>query len=300
MVSSRVKFELTPRTRVRRAAAAILEQAVGDCFACLPAALAGEVEAGIHEMRVRAKKLRERMRLFRPAYHRLDFNAGLELIEQLNDRLGSVRDDDVFLIRLADLGSVAPDLVPALQAVAETSRSEHQQTLTTLLQQLAAETFEARLRKLIDEGRHTARHPVAGMTCRRFARTEISSRLGRVLCRMARVEDEEDTEGLHAVRVVNKHLRYAMEPFLGIFGKKLQQAFRRVVELHGVLGDLHDFDVLLVRLSKQAQKLGRSAEVEPLLSRVRELRRSEYERFLPYFNADGEATFARLISDALD
>ena len=105
-----------PRTRVRRAAMLLLLESAESTFSCLPAARAGEAETGIHDMRVAAKRLRERMVLFQPVYKRRDYHGALDPIDALNDVLGVVRDSDVLTDHLGQLagGEVAEFLVSAL------------------------------------------------------------------------------------------------------------------------------------------------------------------------------------------
>ena len=66
------------KTRVRRAARQFLLERFESMWDCLPAALAGDAEAGIHQMRVESKRLREAMRLFGKAYRTAEFERLLQ------------------------------------------------------------------------------------------------------------------------------------------------------------------------------------------------------------------------------
>ena len=284
MASAKKAESIKPGTPVRRGAKLLLTSAVATTFECLPAALAGEVETGIHDMRVAAKRLREQMRLFAPVYHRHEFIAAMERVDALNDTLGVVRDADVLLEHLALCGQAS--LVDAVGEAIAAERAASQQKLTAVLAGLKAEKFSPWLQQLIDVGRHDQHHAVAGQTCKRFARAEIGERVNKVAHRLATVTDEHDADGLHRVRVANKHLRYAIEPFIGLFDKRLAQAFRPVAELHGLLGDLHDLDVLAARLTKYATRVGRQTEADSLTAHLVPQRAERYLKLRPFL--DGE------------
>ncbi|NUP99301.1 MAG: CHAD domain-containing protein [Armatimonadetes bacterium] len=298
-MARRQRYEhLEPGTRVRKAARLVLTVATRTTFACLEPALRGEVEAGIHDMRVNAKQLREGMRLFRPVYRRESIAPALAEVDALNDHLGLVRDADVLLEHLAEL-SEQTGLTADLQAVVASGRAQHQAALNRVLEQLAGEEFEQRLLTAIADERFGRHHAVAGQACRRFARSAISRRLNRVINRMEAVKGEDDGPGLHRVRVANKQLRYAIEPFLTVFDRRLTTAYHRVAELHSTLGDLHDLDVLAETLTQFAGS-AREQEAAPLLEEVEETRRREYGRAFTFFGEESDTTFVRLVADAID
>ncbi len=299
MGQAREETEIRARTRVRRAAVVLLGESIGGTFACFDAARAGEVEAGIHDMRVAAKRLRERMRLFQPVYRRREFQAALGRIDELNDVLGAVRDTDVLGEQLGVLAGSSP-VVDALCAPLWSDRQGHQARLNAFLDALAGDSFAGGLQLLVREARHSAKHAVASQTCRRFARIEIGVRLSKAQRRVSEVSGEEDATGLHRLRVANKHLRYAMEPFLPIFGKGLQTAHKRVCELHSVLGDLHDWDVLSARLAKWARKAAEPGQLEPLQQATVEQRARCYQQVAALLGEGGQPICYRQIAEAID
>lgn len=299
MGQAREEAEIRARTRVRRAAVVLLGESVGGTFACFDAARAGEVEAGIHDMRVAAKRLRERMRLFQPVYRRREFQAALARIDELNDVLGAVRDTDVLGEQLGVLAGTSP-IVDTLCGPLWSDRQGQQARLNAFLDALASEDFATGLQTLVREARHSAKHAVASQTCRRFARIEIGVRLSKAQMRVSEVAGEEDATGLHRLRVANKHLRYAMEPFLPIFGKGLQTAHKRVCELHGVLGDLHDWDVLSARLGKWARKAADPAELDLLRQATVPQRAHCYVQVAALLGEGGQPMCYRQIAEAID
>lgn len=290
---------IKPRMRVRKAARLILSRTAEETFACLDAARAGEVEAGIHDMRVAGKQLREGMRLFTDVYRAAQFKQMLARIDTLNDDLGQVRDHDVLLEHL-ELFSEPTSFLNDLRQVIRAEREAEQERLNVELDALREESFPEKLAAVIDDERHGRGHDVAGQRCKEFARRAISFRLAKVIRRFAAVGGEDDAAGLHRVRVGNKHLRYAIEPFLRVFDRRLKTAYRRVVELHSALGDIHDLDVLTDRLRRFAAERENEAEADELLAEVERHRAREYGRVTAFIDGEGDVTFVRLIADAVD
>ncbi len=289
------------RTRVRKAARLFLLERFESLVACVPAALAGDPEAGIHAMRVEAKRLREALRLFRRAYRRDSFDHLLAEIETLNDRLGAVRDADVLDAHLADLPGVAEteELTP-LRAELASQRERDLTTFHTALGELAASDFEARFRDLIINGRHRIDHKVAGRKLSWFAPREVGRRLRRVLKRIRAVSGEFDVHGLHEVRIANKQLRYAMETFASIYDRRFQRALDAVVELHSRLGDVHDLDVLIERLDQWTAEHGPTEDLTAQLEALRTRRAKAYARAERWLTREGARSFGHTVMDTLD
>jgi len=85
---------LAPDQALSHAAAAILAVKLPEVLNYEGPARAGDVD-GIHDMRVAAKRLREAVRVLRPALPGNARKTLLKQVERLNDSLGQVRDRDV-------------------------------------------------------------------------------------------------------------------------------------------------------------------------------------------------------------
>lgn len=289
------------RTRVRRAAKRFLIERFETMWACLPAALAGDAEAGIHEMRVEAKRLREAMRLFARVYRAADFGQLLAEVDRLNDRLGLVRDADVLSEEITRFDKKAANAtLSALRASLGEGRGSDQAALIAYLNELVASGFERTFRRLARAGRHGSDHPVAGQRLGRFAPLEVGRRLRRVLKRLRAVQGETDAAGLHKVRIANKHLRYAMETFSGIYDRRFDSALARVAELHKALGDVHDLDVLSDRITAYAQTHDALTEVTSELEAIAQRRSRLFGRLESYLSSPGIAAFGRAVMDTLE
>ena len=59
-----------------------------------------------------------------------------------------------------------------------------------------------------------------------------------------------DPEALHDMRIAAKRLRYVLEPTQHLFGPYVGTAVRRTKELQDLLGELHDCDDMLPRVTR--------------------------------------------------
>jgi CHAD domain-containing protein len=83
----------------------------------------------------------------------------------------------------------------------------------------------------------------------------------------------------HDMRIAAKRLRYILEIFGRCFGEQAEAARRAAKSLQGVLGELHDCDVLLPRAAG-------IPSLEALLRRRRELL---FQRFRDLWHAESDA-----------
>ena len=67
----------------------------------------------------------------------------------------------------------------------------------------------------------------------------------------AAILDEEggDAEAFHALRIAGKKLRYTIELFAPVLGEEAEELLTALKRLQGLLGELHDRDVLVDLLS---------------------------------------------------
>ena len=226
-------------------AASVLRPRVHAVFACEAATRAGDPDAGIHDMRVAAKRLREALRLFAPAFRKKDAKRHLRWVGEINAALGEVRDVDVLEKRLtkraAKLGAPAglDDLLARLARRRDGGRSWLVFLLDRVQERMLAAKLEATLVRVAAE--RTADEP----TLERFAVDAILTRLAKVRRRWERVRLDGREESFHRVRIANKHLRYAIEPFVDFLPPAVKDAGRVARRFHDALGDLHDEDVFL-------------------------------------------------------
>jgi CHAD domain-containing protein len=81
--------------------------------------------------------------------------------------------------------------------------------------------------------------------------------------------DPGASEAQHDMRIAAKRLRYVLEVTGSCFGKPADAARRRARELQGLLGEIHDCDVMLPRVQAQIEAL-RADDARAVLLRAGE------------------------------
>jgi len=238
---------LLRRTPIARASSKVLRATLLDLLEKIPEARSGASQKGIHDLRVAVKRFREAFRLFRPVLRKKTFRRHRDWIEDLNDALGEVRDRDVALIELRKLtaGRAEPGSVGGLLARLEAERIGAAGALAAMLDRLQLEGGPAQLSAQIELLEQQA---APGGSTHEFARERVRERLLDVRARWAAARREATPESLHRVRIGNKRLRYAIEPFSRMLGKEVRRLYRSASRFHDVLGDLHDADSMAVLL----------------------------------------------------
>jgi len=238
---------LLRRMPIARAASKLLRAILLDLLEKIPDARSGS-KKGIHDLRVAVKRFREAFRLFRPVLRKKTFRRHRDWIEDLNDALGEVRDRDVALARLHKLTeglAGPPRSVAELIERLESERLGALDALAAMLERLQLEGVTAQLAARFEsiEGR-----PASARTTHEFARERMRERLLDVRARWAAARRGATPESLHRVRIGNKRLRYAIEPFSRMLGKEVRRLYRSASRFHDALGDLHDADSMAVML----------------------------------------------------
>lgn len=239
---------LLRRTPISRTSSKVLRATLLDLLEKVPEARGVDSEKGIHDLRVAVKRFREAFRLFRPVLRKKTFRRHRDWIEDLNDALGEVRDRDVALIELrkltAGLGE-PPASVGGLLARLEAERIGAAGALAAMLDRLQLEGVPAQLAAQIEL---LEQQTAPGGSTHEFARERVRERLLDVRARWAAARREATPESLHRVRIGNKRLRYAIEPFSRMLGKEVRRLYRSASRFHDALGDLHDADSMAVML----------------------------------------------------
>jgi CHAD domain-containing protein len=271
---------LLRRMPIARAASKLLRAILLDLLEKIPDARSGS-KKGIHDLRVAVKRFREAFRLFRPVLRKKIFRRHRDWIEDLNDALGEVRDRDVALARLRKLTeglAEPPRSVAELIERLESERLGALDALAAMLERLQLEGVTAQLASRIEsmEGQ-----PASARTTHEFARERVRERLLDVRARWTAARRGATPESLHRVRIGNKRLRYAIEPFSRMLGKEVRRLYRSASRFHDALGDLHDADSMAVMLetamagaSKPERRAWESLSVKVIRARRVALRRA--------------------------
>lgn len=239
---------VTAHTPVSRAIRLILLPRVRKLLTYQEAVRGNDVE-GVHQMRVATKRLREASRLFRRAVGRKRLARHIAALESLNDALGAVRELDVLAMRVDALTRLDPSLTEPLapfrrsvERRSDAARAHLSQLLSECLPVLYP-SFRHLVRRSSLRSQRTRRMPFA-----RYGQAIVRRRLLGALALEIPARNPEAVTEFHAMRIAVKKLKYALELFLSVLGKPAQKAYGPVSELQEVMGEVHDWDVLIHEL----------------------------------------------------
>lgn len=207
------------------------------------AARAGKV-SGVHDMRVAAKRMREAVRMLRPAFSREARRKLLPTVEELNDALGEVRDRDVLRQAFKRMQQHDPrlaDLQAVRRRLAKERRSHHARLLS-VLDGLEQSGFARKYARLMTELERQEPTP-GGAVVAQFAAEAIGSRLQDVTDNLHAITGRYQSERFHRQRIRVKRLKYALEPFLPLLPPEADELYALVSDLQELMGLIHDVDV---------------------------------------------------------
>jgi CHAD domain-containing protein len=127
------------------------------------------------------------------------------------------------------------------------------------------------------------------------ARRIIAVRVGELYSLAPAALDEHNPTALHELRIAAKRLRYVLEIVGFCLDESAAEATRRVRKLQTVIGEIHDYDVMLARIehTRGTKRKG----TRRLTSRLSERRAASFARFATLWAAiDAEGLQARLLN----
>jgi CHAD domain-containing protein len=236
---------VTPDTPVGQAMSAVLIPKAQAVLSYEAKVRAGDVD-GLHDMRVATKRLREAARLFRPAFGRRRLDRHLEHLERLNDALGVGRELDVLGLQLQDLGGRRDGLAAGLQPLVEKLATERRDKDGSLAATLNATLpfLSADFDRLVHD-RTEAHALVWEMPLVKLGREAVASRAKKAFALEKEACEPTKLCEFHRMRIAVKKLKYALEVFLDLFGKRVREAYEPIADLQEVMGLVHDCDVLV-------------------------------------------------------
>ena len=259
-------------------AAAAFRAVALDCIAHYQAnehgALHSDAPEFIHQMRVALRRLRSALRVFAPALPTAAAGTLATHLRALAGELGELRDRDVLQTELlAPVIASAPDV--ALLDLERTLRSaraaRRDRVLAALQDGRQARLMIALLSLLQQPGSDLA------PSLRKLARKRLASAHRRMI-RAAHRARGGDIETLHALRIVVKRLRYAIEFFLPLLdAERARQALDTLSEAQESLGFLNDLSQAGPRLLAAA---GNSETLLSAVSRIAAHHMPRYRRVI--------------------
>ena len=239
-----------PATRAIQAA---LASGAARLVANDPGTRLGDVEA-LHQMRVGARRMRSDLRTFRPLLDRAWSDGLSEELRWIGSLLGTVRDADVQLGRLAAL---AGDLEPALEPLAARFRGRREEGQAQLRGGLGSERYVHLLDRLVDAVRDPLVTPRAQDRAADVLPRLVKRAWRRLEREAAALSDAPTNEQYHAVRIKAKRLRYAAEavaPALSKAGEPTARLGAAATALQDLLGVMHDDVVMQQELGDALQE----------------------------------------------
>lgn len=212
----------------------------------------------VHQTRVACRRLRAALRVFRNDIGKRTTRRWRKVFRKLGRVFGAARDLDVEIASmLGQMGQVREENI--LHGLAfwlahlEEQRHRKQPELIRAIRKFRRKAailemgqwIKRQSREMVAAGSSQGGLPVS---ITKQHRKLLSERLADLLRTAQSLEDPQDIEGHHAMRIAAKKLRYSMEalaPCLGVIGEVTIEALR---SLQSHLGEIHDYDVWVERI----------------------------------------------------
>ncbi len=233
---------------LRRSFAALLEHE--------PGTRVGDDPEALHQMRVATRRLRATLALFADVLP-VRIVAYRGTIGWLADALGSVRDLDVQLARLegwrTEMTSRDADALETLVALLRRRRLVARRTLLRVLDCPRYDRFVARFATLLRTARPRGD---ARLSIVATAPALIRKRMRRMREAADAITESSPPPAYHAVRILCKKLRYALEAHADVYGTPLARVVDAVAKLQKLLGRHQDSEVAVAQLRALSERRG--------------------------------------------
>jgi CHAD domain-containing protein len=216
-----------------------------------PAARLGADPEAIHQARVATRRLRSDLKTLEPLLDPASATWMRDELAWAGDLLGSVRDTDVLIDWIEELGSTRGLEPTAVSAIVKELEDDRRRYHAELVDGLGSRRYVGLVDVLINAG---AAPPLADeVDAERRARRPLRKlvrktwrRVGRAVARL----DEDPSDGdLHEIRKRAKRARYAAELAAGALHEEAGPLAKRLADVQDVLGELQDAVVAEERLT---------------------------------------------------
>lgn len=208
---------------------------------------------GVHDMRVLSRRLRSAISDFKPYLEKS--NLPRLKLRAIARSLGAVRDEDVTLLALAELKTIAveqvADGIELFEQERCRKRDEARAKLKNVISRTAIKDFRKEFLSSIGAKATAAASNSPGDHSLSFGHLGvqvINRRLKELNASSRYIYFPFEVKEIHNLRILAKRLRYAIELFAVCWGKEAEEMAKEISLLQDSLGALHDCDVWIERL----------------------------------------------------
>jgi CHAD domain-containing protein len=207
------------------------------------AAAVGGKDTGVHQARVASRRLREALPVLSRGLQHSKSGKAQRKLRRLTQALGTVRELDVTLHLIDEVGEWPAVPGPALAQVRAQVIEERERRRAVMLERLEHVDVDKLGRRL-----HAVRQALIAPPTQHNWRGVLALRIARRARRLEKAIDEAGQiyapEGLHRVRIAAKKLRYAVEIADESGAAPCAATVRVIRRVQDTLGRLHDLQVL--------------------------------------------------------
>ena len=239
----------------RAALLLLLRQRLTTLVEAMPAAQSGDMRS-VHQARVATRRLREALPVLRKSVNGRALTRVRHQVRDMTRALGPVRELDVALAHLDELGSRSPISSRALGRVRQSISRERLARRREMLSTITPGKIE-KLRYRLGE---VSSGPEAPQTAGALeeAAVQVARRASRLAAAVHHAGGLYLADRLHAVRVATKKLRYALEVERELKRSRITARISQLKRLQDLLGLMHDFEILIDRTRKVQAELAAS------------------------------------------
>jgi CHAD domain-containing protein len=240
------------------------EQYLRKCFRVLIDNLEGSFSEenieSLHDFRTNARRIETIFQMFEKCFKPKKVGRQREIFRLIVRCAGCVREKDVFL-RLLNRSMEAGNSAGSAAVNLVIARTLHEQrndrlALSRQLKNFGKTKFEREFIDCITSFRLV--YFTVGRSRRKVRKSfrgtgkDLLPRLRQEFATRLKlaIDRDQNSKRLHNARLAGKPLRYAMEMFENVFGKKFGDSLRNVRDLLQLMGEIHDCDIAIATLNQ--------------------------------------------------
>jgi len=245
-------LDLNPREKITWAVVKIMVFDIHEIMNAQENLLAQpEDPEGVHQLRVKVRKLRALFSFFRPLFNQSDYYEKKEQLGKIGLEFSAVREYDVLLEEIETIiqNSIIPiNNFSALKKELEEKRKAELKKMIDYLKsnQLSAVLLDFWVWLLEDPWMDTK---LLDCSIKKYAKEQLgtwSTGINKKLKKM----DMKDQKSIHKVRIKSKRLRYVLEQLTAVLGSDSKNSSKKFEILQEDLGYFHDVYINRLLLEK--------------------------------------------------